>query len=404
MHKHLTSISKPLLGLLAAVGTFSASTAAHATSGGELYTTASYSYGRFEARIQFAGGDGVVSSFFLWKNESEMKEVFWNELDLETVWADCELKTNALYGLPEANHTDSSGSEGGWCTGFHTYAFEWTPDYVAWSVDGTELRRETGADSEAFRDNAAEGMQLHFNTWPGDNTFGGNFTEAILPVHEYINWVQYSSYADGDFTLEWREDFAGSTLPDGWATGTWGSPKGLSTHMPENVNFMNGYAIISLTRDEATGAAGALPMDPDGAGPVDTPVDPIPGSGGSAGGDTTGGDTTGGDTTGGDTTGGDTTGGATTGGDMTGGDTTGAPNPGAGGGATTGSDGMGASATTGAGAGTSTPGETGMSTGEKGGCSVNGRSPGKSGGMLALMLALCAAAWLRRPRSAKLEG
>ncbi len=279
MRNPFTSINTSLLALLCAAGTITVSTAAHATSSAELYTSDSYSFGRFEARVQFAGGDGVVSSFFLWKDLSEMDDVFWNELDLETVWADCELKTNALYGLPEASHTDSSGTDGGWCTGFHTYAFEWTPDYVAWFVDGTELRRETGEDSTAFRDNAAEGMQIHFNVWPGDSTFGGNFSEAILPVHEYINWVQYSSYEDGEFTLQWREDFAGSTLPEGWLTGEWDSPKGLSTHMPENVNFIDGYAIISLTTDDATGPAGAAPMDPEGGGPVDPPD----GTGGSDG-------------------------------------------------------------------------------------------------------------------------
>src|SRR5690606_4900843 len=118
MRKCLTPFRTPLLALLAAVGTVSAASNAHATSGAELYTGESYSYGRFEARVQFAGGDGVVSSFFLWKSGSEMSDVYWNELDLETVWADCELKTNALYGLPEANHPDSSGTEGGWCTGF----------------------------------------------------------------------------------------------------------------------------------------------------------------------------------------------------------------------------------------------------------------------------------------------
>jgi len=285
MRHHLTPLSTHLLALLFAVGTVSVSTAANATSGAELYTSAAHSYGRFEARVQFAGGDGVVSSFFLWKDGSELADVFWNELDLETLWATCELKTNALYGSPEAGHTASSGTDGGWCTGFHTYAFEWTPEYVAWSVDGTELRRETGEQSAAFRDNAsAEGMQMHFNVWPGDSTFGGNFSEAILPVHEYINWVQYSSYADGAFTLAWREDFTASTLPDGFLTGSWDSPKGLSTHIPGNVSFLDGYAVLSLTTDAAPGPAGAAPMDPEGGGPVDPP-DP----GGTGGSDGTGG-------------------------------------------------------------------------------------------------------------------
>lgn len=397
MRNHLTPISTPLFALLVAVGTVSVSTAAGATSGAELYTSESYSYGRFEARVQFAGGDGVVSSYFLWKSGSEMSEVFWNELDLETVWADCELKTNALYGLPEKNNTDSSGSDGGWCTGFHTYAFEWTPDYVAWSVDGTELRRETGADSTAFRDNAsADGMQIHFNVWPGDSTFGGNFTEAILPVHEYINWVQYSSYADGEFTLEWREDFAGNALPDGWETGSWDSPKGLSTHMPENVSFVDGYAIISLTTDAALGPAGAAPMDPEGGGPVD------PGTGGSGSGGSNGAGGAVSPSGGAPASGsGGMPGAPGAGGAGTMPPAGGAPNSGAGGGASNpASGGSSTELPSGAGGDLGTGGPTGPTT-SGGGCAVGGaRTP--SGGLV-LALSLCAAGWFRR-RQARSSG
>jgi len=34
----------------------------------EFYRTQADFYGRFEARIRFAPGEGVVSSFFLWKD------------------------------------------------------------------------------------------------------------------------------------------------------------------------------------------------------------------------------------------------------------------------------------------------------------------------------------------------
>ncbi|HET7544548.1 MAG TPA: family 16 glycosylhydrolase [Polyangiaceae bacterium] len=39
-----------------------------AVGSAELYSAKSYDYGRFEARLRFAAGDGVVSSFFLWKD------------------------------------------------------------------------------------------------------------------------------------------------------------------------------------------------------------------------------------------------------------------------------------------------------------------------------------------------
>jgi hypothetical protein len=239
---------------------------AGATSSAELYTNAAYGYGRFEARVRFAAGDGVVSSFFLWKEGSEQAGTFWNELDDEKVGADCHLTTNAYYGNPAVAHSQTPTVTGDLCGAYHTYAYEWTPDAIAWSVDGTEIRRETGATAQAYADNATAGMQIHFNLWPGDASFGGNFSATILPVFEYVDWVQFSSYANGAFTLAWREDFNAGTLPSGWLTGNWASAKNLSTHSAQNVNFINGFAVLSLTADDATGATGADPGPPDGSG------------------------------------------------------------------------------------------------------------------------------------------
>jgi hypothetical protein len=233
-----------------------------AVSSAELYTATSYQYGRFEARARLAAGDGVVSSFFLWKDGSERAGTFWNELDYEKVGAECRLETNPIYGNPAANHSQRQPLDLDLCSAFHLYVFNWTPEALVWLVDGTEIRRETGAAAQAFADNAAAlGMQIHINLWPGNASFGGNFSPGILPVHQYVDWVQYSTYQNGEFKLAWREDFNGATPPAGWLTGNWGSPKNLSTHAPENVNFVDGYAVLSLTADDALGPAGAMPSD-----------------------------------------------------------------------------------------------------------------------------------------------
>jgi endo-1,3-1,4-beta-glycanase ExoK len=258
----MTQYRLAIPGIIAVV---SMTAAAHAVGSAELYTSQSYQYGRFEARIQFAAGDGVVSSFFLWKNGSEVAGTFWNELDFEKVGADCHLETNALYGTPVTNTSRRESLSSSPCDQFHTYTYEWTPDYIAWLVDGVEIRRDSGAAALAFSQNATAGMQIRFNIWPGDASFGGNFSPSILPVHQYINWVQYSSYANGAFQLEWREDFTASSIPSGWLTGNWGSPKNLSTHNSGNVGLIAGYAVLSLTADDAIGPAGAAPADTEGA-------------------------------------------------------------------------------------------------------------------------------------------
>ncbi len=242
---------------------------AGAVSSAELYTTTSYTYGKFEARLQFAAGDGVVGSFFLWKDGSEMADIFWNELDIEKVGANCDLKTNSFYGLPERVHSGEGYGLTGLCEGYHTYAYEWTPDYIAWFVDGNEIRRDTGADAAAYAENATDGMQFRFNVWPGDATFGGNFSEDILPVYQFVSWAQYSEYTPGageggsDFTVAWREEF--DARPTDWTTATWDSPKGLSTHEPQNVVFVDGIAVLALTADDATGFQGSPPADVPGS-------------------------------------------------------------------------------------------------------------------------------------------
>ena len=170
-------------------------------------------------------------------------------------------------------HSQTPALSSSLCDSFHTYAYEWTPDYISWLVDGAEIRRETGDTAAAFAQNATAGMQLRFNIWPGDASFGGNFDPTILPVYQYIHWVQYSSYSNGTFQVQWSRDFTAGTLPSGWLTGNWASPKNLSTHTPSNIGFVDGYAVLALTADNALGVAGATPQDTTDGG--------LPGAGGS---------------------------------------------------------------------------------------------------------------------------
>jgi len=246
---------------------------AGAVTSAEIYTSAGYQYGRFAARIQFAPGSGVVSSFFLWKDKSEQEGVFWNELDFEKLEDGCHLETNTIFADPIQLEPERHVLDADLCGGYHVYAYEWTPEYIAWSMDGVEIRRVTGPTAQAYADNTAEGMQFRFNVWPGDATFGGEFDPAILPVYQYIDWVEYSSYSNGAFQVEWREDFTENTLPSGWLTGSWESPKNLSTHSPANVGFVDGYVVLALTADDARGFAGVTPRATDDqAGP--TPTEP----------------------------------------------------------------------------------------------------------------------------------
>jgi len=268
----IPSLTAPIVAAL--VGLAVAPAPALGMASAELYTTSSYLYGRFDARVQFAPGDGVVSSFFLWKNGSATN-TYWNELDYEKIDADCHVQLNNIYGEPSVQHQSTPTLNFNLCGGYHDYRFEWTPTYISWVVDGQEIRRDTGAAATAYAQNASAGMTIHFNIWPGNSTFGGNINNTTLPVHQYISLVEYSSYdsASGDFTLQWSESFQASGLPSGWAAGTWASPYNLSTDTPQDLSFINDVAVLSLTADNATGYTGTPP--------VDTGVGGSQGSGGS---------------------------------------------------------------------------------------------------------------------------
>jgi MYXO-CTERM domain-containing protein len=405
-----------------------APSAALAAQGAELYRTTAHFYGRFEARIRYAASEGVVSSFFLWKDGSSSTTT-WNELDYEKVNA-CKLTTNIWTGKgTQSSQTNTTTFD--ICADYHTYAFEWTPDYIAWFIDGTQIRRVTGANVTEYTQNASQGMAMHFNLWVGDSSFGGTLNPSSLPVRQFISWAQYSSFANGTFQMQWREDFNGTTIPSGWAAGNWSSPFNLSTHNPANVTFVNGIAVLSLTADNATGYSGTPPVDTAGGGTSGT------GGAGGVGGSGAGGSGPGAAGRGG-------AGGAASGGS---GGTGGSASAGSGGASSAGRGGNGAGGTTGSGAGgasagtagtgaggaapgaagsgaggvaTGTAGSTGGSpasggapgaggtptggagnaAGSDGGCSCHTAGDGGTGGSAALAMLLIAASALRRRREA----
>src|SRR5262249_52135766 len=209
-------------------------------------------------------GEGVVSSFFLWKDRPTTSTP-WNELDFEKINSDCRLQTNIWTGTGTQSAAINTPSFN-ICDDYHTYAFEWTPDYIAWFIDGAQIRKVTGASVTEYTQNASAGMAIHFNIWQGDSSFGGTLNTSTLPVYEYISWVQYSSYANGAFQLQWREEFTGSATPANWQRGNWLAPLNHSMHNIANVNYVNGIAVLSLTNDNATGYTGTPPADPSGGG------------------------------------------------------------------------------------------------------------------------------------------
>src|SRR6478609_3281715 len=132
----------------------------------EIYTNQAYKYGRYEVRMKVAKGSGVLSTFFTYKNGSEVGNTFWEEIDLEvfgknnaTQWqSNVIIGTNRPTAKTEGLHTASSSLG----DGYHTYVLEWTPSYIAWFLDGTQVRRINGGQ---FVTSLTSNQDIRFNIW-----------------------------------------------------------------------------------------------------------------------------------------------------------------------------------------------------------------------------------------------
>jgi beta-glucanase (GH16 family) len=265
-----TFVKKFLSLALCSCGLASAAT----YSGAEVFTSETYRYGRFEARMQMAAGSGTVSSMFLYYNDSYMGAPEpWREVDIEILGKNPnQFQSNVITGnaaqktMSEQLHPVAGGTN----TLFHTYAMEWTPTYVSWLIDGTEVRRST--DQQVI-DLQEKDENLRFNLWASTSTgWVGAWNDAILPIHQYINWVRYSSYTPGagpngsDFTPQWKDDFDSFDYAR-WSTANWTFSGNRVTFSADNVTVKEGMMILSMTADPDLGHTGIVPQDID-ASPI----------------------------------------------------------------------------------------------------------------------------------------
>ena len=77
---------------------------------------------------------------------------------------------------------------------FHTYSFEWTPDYVAWFIDNDEVYRQTGSHVDSLY----VSQKIMMNIWnPVYTDWVGSWDSEILPRFSYYDYVSYSAYTPG---------------------------------------------------------------------------------------------------------------------------------------------------------------------------------------------------------------
>ena len=257
----------PLSKLLASVTIFSLvciavqpSVAQKPNRGAELRTIQSYTYGRFEVRMKSAFGSGMLTSFFTYHDNDPQGN--WNEIDIEILGRYTnEVQFNTI--TPgQTNHTFRNVVKYNPHQAFHVYGIEWTPDYVAWQVDGYEVYRQTEPHIQTLH----YAQKIMMNIWqPIYEDWVGSFNPDTMPIYGYYDWVKCYAYTPGEgdnFTLDWVDDF------DSWnqlrwdkGTHTWDGNN--SQFITQNALFQNGYMILCLTSPQQVGYSGAAIVDDD---------------------------------------------------------------------------------------------------------------------------------------------
>jgi len=223
--------------------------------GAEFRTKAAYTYGRFEVNYKSVQRDGVLSTFFTYHEGTGGPT--WNEIDIEILG---RYEDNVQFNTitpGQTNHVRSHFVNFNPSLDYHTYAFEWTPEYVAWFIDDIEVHRQTGAHIQTI----TRAQKIMMNIWiPAYENWVGIFNPAALPAFAYYDWVKYYSYTPGsgssgtnnNFTYIWKDDF------DNWdqsrwdkATHTWDGNN--CDFVKENAVFRDGKLILCLTTPENPG-------------------------------------------------------------------------------------------------------------------------------------------------------
>ncbi len=268
-----------LLSILATLAVQGA--AARDYRGAEVFSTEAVLYGRFEMRMRVAKGSGVLSTFFTYKDGSQLPDAFWEEIDIEVFGKDnaTQWQSNIILGrAPNITHSEAVHTAPvSLGDAYHTYVLEWTPDYVAWFLDGEEVHRINGTSTVT---GLTSPQTLRFNLWSHESAaWVGPWDDSILPVYQFVNYIEYQAYNATTKTFEggWRDDF--DTFDTSrWAKANWTYEHNRVLFAPENVVVRDGILVLALTHPHALGYTGTPPADEGGSAGSSSSSVSVPGS------------------------------------------------------------------------------------------------------------------------------
>ena len=155
-----------------------------------------YHFGRFEVLMKPAKADGVITAFFLHRNNP------WQEIDVELLGRDTtKVLVNVYYNPGDAGTNYNYGNRGtpvmidltfDAAENYHAYAIEWEPNEMRWFVDD-ELVHVRSTWEPTPVPNLPMGM--YCSTWPTRSTeLAGKLRDCDISISSYVKSISISAW------------------------------------------------------------------------------------------------------------------------------------------------------------------------------------------------------------------
>nr|AQQ75061.1 GH16 CBM13 [uncultured bacterium] len=169
--------------------------------------TFTQAYGRFEARMKIPRGQGLWPAF--WMLGDNIGSVGWPTSGEIDIMENIGREPSTVHGTIHGPGYSGGGGVGAGYTlpggqafadAFHTFAVDWEPNAITWSVDGIQYSRKTPADIGGNRWVFDHPFFIIMNVavggaWPGSPDASTVFPQTLTV--DYVRVYQYTSGGGG---------------------------------------------------------------------------------------------------------------------------------------------------------------------------------------------------------------
>jgi beta-glucanase (GH16 family) len=185
-------------------------------------------YGHYEARMKLPRGQGMWPAF--WMLGNDIGSVGWPNSGEIDIMENVGYEPTTVHGTIHGPGYSGAGGIGAGYSGpnfsdsFHTYAIDWAPNSIRWSVDGNVYQTRTPADLGGNRWVFDHPFYIILNLavggyWPGDPN-----SSTVFPQQLVVDYVHVTTSSSGSGTTGQITGLAGKCVDVAGANSANGTP------------------------------------------------------------------------------------------------------------------------------------------------------------------------------------